>query len=158
MDETEAQDKICRGCIDPLQAKDIRKNSELSLIHETAREFLIAPPEKPTVKWMGSFNKPGAHSTIPRGCLDYLMLLPTQTQGSSIDNPEYPLTTYAANFFPFRFILQETGDADKYQGDAHTLCSVPGPWASIWASVYFRQRNLRWESWTDLALASYLSI
>ena len=38
------------------------------------------------------------------------------------------------------------------------LCNIAGSQACIWAPNYFRERYLRWEGWTDLALASYLGV
>ncbi|KAH8654691.1 ankyrin repeat-containing domain protein [Ilyonectria robusta] len=133
-------------------------DSKLSFIHQTAREFLIHKKRQGT--WQGRLNMSESHTAISRSCLDYLML-PDIDIPAGDDCPEDkqpPFLSYAATHWPLHYISQEAAAADRSRKDARMLCNTAGHQASIWAPTYLSQRYLRWGDWTDLTLASFLSL
>ncbi|KAB5572192.1 ankyrin repeat-containing domain protein [Coniochaeta sp. 2T2.1] len=125
-------------------------DSKLSFIHQTAREFLTNPERQR--KWEGRLNMPKSHSTMSLVCLHYLLLPDLATS-----DEEHSFLPYAAIHWPLHHISQEDVIADQSRKDARMLCNVVGE-ARVWAPNYLQRRYFVWQSWTDLALASYLGL
>ncbi|KAF7547245.1 hypothetical protein G7Z17_g7857 [Cylindrodendrum hubeiense] len=92
-------------------------DSKLSLIHQTAREFLINPERQG--KWQGRLNMSKSHSTMSQAGLHYLLLPDLATL---IQNPpggqERSFLSYAAAHWPLHYISQEDAIADQSRKDA----------------------------------------
>jgi ankyrin repeat domain-containing protein 50 len=132
-------------------------NSELSFIHQTAREFLIHPERQGT--WQGRLNMLKSHSTISRSCLHYLLLPDiVPCEDSPEKNKRHPFLPYAAANWPLHYISQEAAAADQSRKDARMLCNTVGHQTSIWAPICLKRSFREWDSWTDLSLASYLGL
>lgn len=80
-------------------------DSKLSLIHQTAREFLTAKLDS-QMKWKGRFNMRQSHSTMSLTCLRYLVLSDNVEveQNNFINYQQYPFLLYAAANWPFHYI------------------------------------------------------
>jgi hypothetical protein len=101
---------------------------------------------------------PKSHSTMSLVCLRYLLMsdLATPLQNSP-GSQERSFLPYAAVHWPLHHISHEDAIADQLRKDARTLCNVAGE-ARVWAPDYFPREYLRWRSWTDLILASFLGL
>ena len=81
-------------------------NGKISLIHQTAREFLLRttkPTRSNSPKWEGSLDEATAHGTMSQVCLDYLNFKDRASidqrwldQNGSRATPGYHLMNYAA--------------------------------------------------------------
>lgn len=107
--------------------------------------------------WKGRLKIPKSHSTMLLVCLHYLLLpdlaIPVQNSPSGQERSFLP---YAAAHWPLYHISQEHVITDKPRKDTRTLCNSVRE-ARVWAPSYFESYH-HWESWTDLALASYLGL
>ncbi|KAH8744416.1 hypothetical protein F5882DRAFT_455073 [Hyaloscypha sp. PMI_1271] len=123
-----------------------------------AREFLIHLERKG--KWEGRLNMSKSHSTISRSCLHYLLLPDIHKPVG--DNPAEDKQTLflpcAAAHWHLHYVSQEAAVADQSRKDVRILYKVAGHQAGIWAPSYLKERYMKWEGWTDLALASYLGL
>jgi hypothetical protein len=131
---------------------------KLSFIHQTAREYLTHKERQG--KWQGCLNMSKSHSMMSQSCLHYLLL---PDIGKPVgDNPaegkQPPFLPYAAAHWPLHFVSQEAAVADRSRKEARMLCNIAGGQAGIWVPSNLRERNIDWESWTDLTLASYLGL
>jgi ankyrin repeat domain-containing protein 50 len=146
-------------------------DGKLSLIHQTARDFLLSP-DRSVSGWRGSLSLPGAHDVMSRTCLHYLGLLANHTLERShmyLDPKEYrslqqehAFLSYAAAHWPTHHRDAEitpppTMNAKSPKYDALVLCNTAN--SHVWAPQHFSRGSfLRWWTWTDLALASYIGL
>ena len=142
----------------------------VSLIHQTAREFLVSKtklPESRSGRWQGCIDMASAHGTISQVCLDYLSLdelagIPqeeiddlscAQERGN-----KYHLLNYAAVNWPVHYISQgEERAADSWKA-AHDLCKISLPQRSCWFWTYRFFHGNPSEHWTSLGIACLLGL
>ena len=155
-------------------------DGKLSLIHQTAREFLLGTSDshsKDPGKWQGCFDITEAHGTISKVCLDYLNFddLATMStrewwatskalirQGKDpvpVDKP-LRLFDYAANNWPDHYTLQSTKLAKDSRRAAHMLCNT-GASGGLWFSIYCGTQTssiVSSSQGSSLAIASWLGL
>ena len=150
-------------------------DEKLSLIHQTAREFLVQRTEKggkPSDQWQGCFDMATANSTMFRICLSYLNFEefdPNQHQYEYDDqllveaeNDSYPFFNYAALHWTAHYNSQKSESAKEEQTAAQTLCDTytSSPKRLGWWQFYLTYK-LGWihsEKWTGLGIASFLGL
>ena len=143
-------------------------DGKLSLIHQTAREFLTETPKSASSslhKWNGCLDIAAAHVTMSQICFDYLQFQDV----ASIDESQYDrhsyrklkekyhLVHYAARYWDTHYSSQPTeikiGKAS--QDAAMNLCNMS---ARGWFLVYCFSQRLELRGWTSLGIASYLGL
>ena len=146
-------------------------DGKLSLIHQTAREFLARrgtdSPKSGSCKWQGYINMATAHSTIFQICFDYLNFdefvgIPQaeiwdedclQERGNS-----YCLLNYAAVNWPVHYISQGEQRAAESRKAAHNLCNISLPKRSCWFETYCDFHHRSYHSRTSLGIACLLGL
>ena len=149
-------------------------DGKVSLIHQTAREFLVRRadlpedlPESWSGKWQGDIHLPTAHGTIFQVCSDYLNLdelvgIP-QTEISETyyvqerDN-NYHLLDYAALNWPVHYTSQGEERASDSWKAAHDLCNILRAQRSCWFGTYCDVHHLSFEYLTGLGIACFLGL
>ncbi|KAL7824032.1 hypothetical protein V8C26DRAFT_384656 [Trichoderma gracile] len=136
-------------------------DGKLFLFHQTARDFLLSSISGGN--WQGRFTMPKSHSTLSLACLRYLhVLLPDlpalQTHiyyfGKTLI---YKFLSYAATYWPLHYKSQDAANASLSWEEARTVCCE----RHLWMSHYFPYWKLlveRYETWSDLSMASYLGL
>ena len=145
-------------------------DGKISLIHQTAREFLVARSEFPqsrSGRWQGYIDMATAHGTIFQICFDYLNLhefvgIP-QTEIRDMlffheRGNEYHLLHYAALNWPVHYTSQDEERASDSWRAAHNLCSISLPQRSCWFGTYCYLHGLSFEDWTSLGIACFLGL
>ena len=143
-------------------------DGKLSLIHQTAREFLTETSKSarnPLHKWKGCLDMAAAHSTMSRICLSYLQFQDV----ASIDKSHldrygydkltegYHLLDYAADHWATHYNSQPTEVVKSSMDAAIKLCNTSS--ARGWFLVYCSSRHhLDSPRWTNLGIASYLGL
>ncbi|KAK4085087.1 uncharacterized protein Triagg1_77 [Trichoderma aggressivum f. europaeum] len=102
-------------------------DSKLFFIHLTAREFLVSR-EQPG-KWKGRLTLSKSHGILSATCINYLQIL-----NPSCKSPkdEYPLLSYAADFWDYHFRLQDAAPAEMLLKSARELCRTSSPQTQFW--------------------------
>ncbi|KFZ18419.1 hypothetical protein V501_01228, partial [Pseudogymnoascus sp. VKM F-4519 (FW-2642)] len=131
-------------------------DSKLSLIHQTAREFLMDSESVGT--WKGKFNMAQSHHSLSRYCISYLLLPDINVLIDGDGSTRFPFHAYAANAWPLHFVSQNAVGADSLLRQARTLCNTTRHRLDTWVSYYFKQRHEGWIGLSDLALASCLGL
>ena len=143
-------------------------DGKLSLIHQTAREFLIRTSKSGSAhshKWKGCLDMAMAHGTISRICLDYLNFQDvTSTHQSQLGqgrhaepkNESY-LLDYAANNWAAHYTSQPAGLAKDSQNAAKKLCNTSSP-PGYWFPLYCDSSYIEPSGWTELGIASLLGL
>lgn len=108
-------------------------DSELSFIHQTAREFLIAEPD-PTTKWKGRFNSlADCHRTLSQSCIEYLQLLPNDSWTKfRAFGWRYRLIKYASAYWTVHYAAQGPAGQDESRKNAWMLFDVSQPRLMAW--------------------------
>ena len=139
-------------------------DGKLSLIHQTAREFLLRTSDlhnKDPDKWQGCFDIMEAHGTVSRVCLDYLSFDGhAGREGSECEDKYTRFFDYAAKNWPDHYNLQSSKLAKDSRRAAHMLCNT-GASRGLWFPVYYKaQRSEIISSLSDssLAIASWLGL
>ena len=142
-------------------------DGKLSLIHQTAREFLTKTSKSarnPLHKWKGCLDMAAAHSTMSRICLSYLQFQDV----ASIDKSHldrygyhkltegYHLLDYAADHWATHYNSQPTEVVKSSMNAAIKLCNTSS--ARGWFLVYCSSHHLDPPEWTNLGIASYLGL
>lgn len=140
---------------------------KLSLIHQTAREFLLGTSDSHSEgpdKWQGCFGMTEAHGTISKVCLDYLSLYDlANSEGSECEDGYTRLFDYAAKNWPDHYTLQSCELAKDSRRAAHMLCNT-GASGGLWFFVYCRTQTywianaLRALRGSNLLIASCLGL
>ena len=139
-------------------------DGKLSLLHQTAREFLLGTSDshsKDPGKWQGCFDIMEAHGTISKVCLDYLSFDDLAgREGSECEDGYTRLFDYAAKNWPDHYNLQSSKLAKDSRRAAHMLCNT-GASESLWFPIYCETQNY-WFSkslrGSSLAIASWLGL
>ena len=150
-------------------------DGKLSLIHQTAREFLTETSKSArnsSHKWRGCLDMAAAHSTMSRICLSYLRFQDvasidqSELDQSQLDRygdrkptEEYHLLDYAAKYWVTHYRSQPTEFAKASQNAAVSLCntSLAQGWFSLYLDMGVR-RTITIRVWTGLGIASYLGL
>ncbi len=139
-------------------------DGKLSLIHQTAREFLLRTSDSHTTspgKWQGCLDITTAHGTISKVCLDYLNfddLTGIDEFERGGENESLRLFGYAAINWPDHYTLQSSGLAKKSRTAAQMLCNR-GASGGYWFRIYSRRKYVGETSqYTSLAIASLLGL
>ena len=142
-------------------------DGQLSLIHQTAREFLLGTNDSHSVKtsrsdkWQGCLDVTEAHGTISKACVDYLIL--DDLPSIDVDHSHagtLPLFEYAANNWPDHYTLQSCELAKDSRRAAQSLCNRAAS-EGQWFILYGRAKHLfngELPQCTSLALASSLGL
>ena len=143
-------------------------DGKISLIHQTAREFLLRTKESPLYpdKWEGCLDMATAHSTISQICLAYLNFddFAGTPQNHSSQNSYaredecYHLLHYAAVNWAAHYSSQPSEFAKNAQKAAQKLCNTSLPQQSYWFKIYCESEYLGFEAWTSLGIASLLGL
>lgn len=145
-------------------------DGKVSLIHQTAREFLVRRTEMPelqSAKWQGYLDMATAHCTMSQICLDYLnfddfasISVDQLDQDDCIpqgDKP-YSLLDYAALNWAIHYVSQDSERAKDSWSAAKNLCNILLPQHSYWFKMYCDSTYLESEEWTSLGIASLLGL
>ncbi|SLM34305.1 P-loop containing nucleoside triphosphate hydrolase [Lasallia pustulata] len=145
------------------------RDGKVSLIHQTAREFLVRNTELPELrsgKWQGCLDMATAHGTISQVCLDYLNLDDfasisqgqlDQDNGAQQGDKSYCLLDYAALNWAVHYISQDNKRAKDSWRAAQNLCNILLPQQSYWFDIYCDSVDVR-SDWTSLGIASLLGL
>jgi len=144
-------------------------DGKISLIHQTAREFLIRStkqPDFPPDKWQGCLNITMAHGTISQVCLDYLNLNDFAGVPPSRLNPDDDrqqrnqlyLLEYTALNWAVHYTSQDNRGAKDSRKAAQRLCNEALSQQSCWFPTYCESSYLEFSGWTELAIASLLGL
>ena len=143
-------------------------DGKISLIHQTAREFLLRTKESPSYpdKWEGCLDMATAHGKISQICLAYLNFddFAGTPQNHSSQNSYaredkcYHLLNYAAVNWAAHYSSQPSEFAKNAQKAAQKLCNTSLPQQSYWFKIYCESEYLRFEAWTSLGIASLLGL
>ena len=146
-------------------------DEKITLIHQTAREFLIrttqsgiVPLNKWPGKWQGCLDIATAHSQISKVCLDYLSLdefasISQYEDGySETTNERYRFLDYAALNWVAHYTSQQSESAKELQKAAQNLCDTSLSQRSIWFRLYCRPKRINPDGWASLEIASYLGL
>ena len=119
-------------------------DGKLSLIHQTAREFLLRTSDsqsKDPGKWQGCFDITEAHGTISKVCLDYLSFGDLAgREGSECEDGYTRLFDYAAKNWPDHYNLQSSKLAKDSRRAAHMLCNTEAL-EDLWVPIYNEAQN-----------------
>ena len=123
-------------------------DEKISLIHQTAREFLVQNTELPELqsgKWQGYVDMATAHCTVSQICLDYLNFddfasisvdqLDQDDCTQQGDKP-YSLLDYAALNWAVHYVSQDSERAKDSWSAAKNLCNIILPQQSYWFKIY----------------------
>ncbi|KAK4447117.1 hypothetical protein QBC34DRAFT_468419 [Podospora aff. communis PSN243] len=125
-------------------------DGKLSLIHQTARDFLLSPHRSPNGEWKGCLS-------LPEPTTSHVYLDPKEYQSLQ---QQHAFLSYAAAHWPTHHRAAETPSATSAnppEYDALALCKPANN--HVWAPQHFSRGSfLRWWTWTDLALASYVGL
>ena len=143
-------------------------DGKLSLIHQTAREFLIRTSKSGSAhshKWKGCLDMATAHGTISRICLDYLNFQDVASthqsqlgQGRHAEpKNECYLLDYAANNWAAHYTSQPDELAKDSQKAAKKLCNKLSP-PGYWFPLYCDSNYMEPSGWTELGIASLLGL
>ena len=137
-------------------------DEKLSLIHQTAREFLTKTSNSTrgsSYKWKGCLDVAAAHGTISRICLDYLQL-PDVASIREYDRrklmKEYRFLGYAARHWASHYSSQPAEFARASLNAAMNLCGTSS--TRGWFLVYRTAKGLNLSRWTNLGIASHLGL
>ena len=111
-------------------------DGKVSLIHQTAREFLVRNtqlPQLPSGKWQGYLDMATAHGTMSQVCLDYLNFDDStsisqdqlnQDDCTQQEDKSYSLLNYAALNWAIHYVSQESERAKDSSRAAKNLCNI----------------------------------
>lgn len=128
-------------------------DSKLFFIHLTAREFLVSHDHPG--KWKGRLTLSKSHGILSEACINYLQIL-----NPSCKSPEdeYPLFSYAADFWHEHFRLQDATPAEMLLKSARELCRTSSPLTQFWLKQCQRHRWAITNRWPDLLLLTELGL
>ena len=144
-------------------------DGKISLIHQTAREFLLRTKESPSYpgKWEGCLDMATAQGKISQICLAYLNFddfagtpqsHSSQNSYAQREDECYHLLDYAAVNWAAHYSSQPSEFAKNAQKAAQKLCNTSLPQQSYWFRIYCESEYLRFEGWTSLGIASLLGL
>ena len=143
-------------------------DGKISLIHQTARDFLMKTNEShctPSSGWQGCLHMATAHGTISQICLTYLNFddFARMPQNDSRryrqrEDETYPLLEYAAINWAAHYAFQPSEVAKDTQKAAQKLCDTSLPQQSYWFEIYCESRHLPSDDWTSVGIASLLGL
>ena len=144
-------------------------DGKISLIHQTAREFLLRTKESPSYpdKWERCLDIATAHGTISRICLAYLNFddfagtsrnHSSQNSYAQREGERYHLLNYAAVNWVAHYSSQPSEFAKNAQKAAQNLCNTSLPQQSYWFKIYCESEYLIFEDWTSLGIASLFGL
>jgi ankyrin repeat protein len=147
-------------------------HDQVYLLHQTAREFLLAPLSPQSTRgagplltspkgWKQSINTQDAHKVLAEVCVVYLDFLnteriPTDERAASpiIDN--YPFLTYSAMYWGEHFRAARISHNSALIDFALAICDTDSKGYPVWSSVYWKSRyQSRPGSFNRLMIASY---
>ncbi|KAK8062860.1 ankyrin repeat-containing domain protein [Apiospora hydei] len=145
--------------------------SEVFLIHQTAKEFLVClPPVRATtcspLKWQYSLDPEESHHLLSEICIKYLLLAdferPTTVESSRAigDERQFSFLEYAACNWAYHF-RQTRNSGANLEHLALKLCDVRSPSCLHWLGVYGEKRMDKWislELSTSLLISSYFGL
>ncbi|KAJ8122120.1 hypothetical protein O1611_g9924 [Lasiodiplodia mahajangana] len=148
--------------------------SQIFLLHQTAREFLVQPPtESPSIhsaslKWQHSLNLKESHRLLSEICIKYLLLrefkeLAGPQYGMKLDRGhKFVFLTYAANNWADHFRQAHNTHGTDLECMAMELCDTGSQACLTWLVIYGEDRVPN--SWfveeltTPLSIASYFGL
>ena len=151
-------------------------DGKVSLIHQTAREFLIdanISRASPSAKWQGSLSLVTAHCTIARVCVLYLSFddfaivseAGLESDGNcrawrdtSHSDARYDFLGYASLNWAIHYSSQPSNIAEDIRKAAQDLCNLSLPYQSYWFRIYENENSLPFKNWTSLGIASLFGL
>ena len=142
-------------------------DGKLSLIHQTAREFLTETSKSARSslhKWKGCLDIAAAHGTMSTICLDYLQFEDVasieESELDQYDNAiieaKYDLLNYAATHWATHYRSQPAEFARASLDAAMKLCDTSSARGWLLVNPPSKRRDL--PRWTSLGIASYLGL
>ena len=141
-------------------------DGKVSLIHQTAGEFLVRSTELPELqsgKWQGYLDMATAHCTASQICLDYLNF--DDSASISVDQLDqddctqqrdkpYLLLDYAA--LNIHYASEDSERAKDSWSAAKNLCNILLPQQCYWFKIYYNSTYLESNDCNSLGIASLL--
>ncbi|KAI1194987.1 hypothetical protein F5X97DRAFT_335665 [Nemania serpens] len=153
------------------------QDSQLFLLHQTAREFLVQSPQlppqlsdvrSPPLEWQHSLDLKESHRLLSDICIRYLLLADFQVPvremrlQKSDDELGFVFLDYAASNWPDHYRQAHNAHRRELEILALQLCDTNSRACSIWLSVYSRKRplgvNFDRDLSTSLLIASYFGL
>ena len=144
-------------------------DGKVTLIHQTAREFLVRDSELPELqsgKWQGYLDMATAHSTMSQICLDYLNFDDLASKsadqldedGRTQQGDKHCFLKYAALNWTVHYNSQDSERGKDSLSAAKNLCNITLPQYRYWFEIYRESTNLLFGDWTSLGIASLLGL
>ncbi|RYC59945.1 hypothetical protein CHU98_g6259 [Xylaria longipes] len=150
------------------------KDSQVFLLHQTAREFLVRLPAElsgvhsPSLKWQHSLDLKESHRLLSEICIRYLLLADSKRPAGegrpreSDDRYRFVFLDYAASNWAGHYRQAHNTLGTDLERLALQLCDTTSPACSYWLEVYGKKRTqepefLR-ELPTSLLIASYFGL
>ncbi|GAP86249.2 putative ankyrin repeat-containing protein [Rosellinia necatrix] len=147
------------------------QNSQVFLLHQTAREFLVHSPDLPcsfSLKWQYSINLQESHRLLSEICMKYLLLddfmKPARKNEpqKSDDGYDFDFLGYAASNWADHYRQARNTQGTDLEHSASRLCDTNSPACSHWLKVYGETRmqdsDFPDELPTPLLIASYFGL
>lgn len=131
------------------------QDSQVFLLHKTAREFLVQLPVEisdvrlPSLTWQHSLDPKESHLLLSEICIRYLLLAefkgPVEARGSqefqeSDDRSGFVFLDYAASNWPNHYRQAHNTHGTDLEILALQLCDTDSPACSYWLGVYGEKR------------------
>ncbi|KAF3388862.1 Ankyrin repeat and KH domain-containing protein 1 [Penicillium rolfsii] len=151
--------------------------SRVSLIHKSARDFLLQKSEtqtstlpRPSNAWQGSINMTTGHELLTRASLSFLLTLrmkshvhyndhkykkPKTQRNMRREERRSPFLRYAARYWSTHFNHQSESAAAASLDAIRVLCTGDGPDRNNWMYLYSGYGG--WE-WNDIDVAAHIGI
>lgn len=145
----------------------------LTLIHQTAREFLVNQDRDKRGKWQGAVDVAEAHAVLSQVCTRYLSLkdLPCTDPSMSMEETEalltsveeQPLFEYASQYWGLHYNNQGSGHREKYLRNIIPLCEDRCTW---FRHYIFNEYDISSDimeddlisEWTSIGIASFFGL
>ena len=145
-------------------------DGRISLLHQTAREFLIQGPQSTAsslYQWQGSLNLTAANNTMADVCLKFLALDDFSSADLSRFSGDgnlkkkyngHEFRGYASLYWPMHYSKMKA--PSDMQRIAHKICDTSLSYYNYWFWHYLHQLGcyLDYSSWTGLNIASLLGL
>jgi hypothetical protein len=130
------------------------ENHKVYLIHQTAKEFLIANEavtsqnEAPSSRWKHSIDPAESELVLARVCVTYLMLSfldePGDSPSSTPSTGERNLFSYASEFWAAHFQKAQHRATKELVQSAAKICDAQGHRFQAWFDMYWYKDDQTW--------------
>ncbi|GAB0134193.1 hypothetical protein EsDP_00002574 [Epichloe bromicola] len=147
-------------------------HGKLYLLHQTAREFLLANSASPVHapserRWHQSFTAKGAHIVLAKICVLYFNMLNSGFRLPDDENTDgkkklivdvLAFLEYAAKNWGIHFRQADIADGSEIVPLALTICDPDSKIHAVWVKAYWKHVCVTPESMTRLMVSSYLGL